>query len=205
MKKLIFAFTIAAAAAVQATEMKVATVDVLVLLRNHPDYARNEKFMETKSQDLEEKGEAIKAEGEALQAEGRKLVEQLRNPMLNEKAKAEIEKKVQTIQQKLMEIEQHYRTEMMRGSQDLQDDRARLMKATSDDLKETLKVYAEKKGYDLILDTNIVAYAKDSFDVTKEVLAEMGVDSTKKDVSDKKEAPAKKTGSVKKEATDEGK
>lgn len=179
MKKLIFALTLAAACAVQAAELKMATVDVLVLVRNHPDYDRNEKFMESKSQDLEKKGDQIKAEGEALQTEGRKLVEQMRNPMLNDKAKAEIEKKIQTIQQKLMEIEQRYRTEMMRGNQDLQDDRQRMMKAISDDLKSRLAAYAESKGLDLILDTNIVAYSKDSFEVTNDILKDMGVDPAK--------------------------
>lgn len=179
MKKLIFALTVAALGVVQAAELKMATVDVLVLVRNHPDYDRNEKFMDSKSQDLEKKGDQIKAEGEALQADGRKLVEQMRNPMLNDKAKAEIEKKIQNIQQKLMEIEQRYRTEMMRGNQDLQDDRQRMMKAISDDLKARLAAYAEAKGLDLILDTNIVAYSKDSFEVTNDILTEMGVDPAK--------------------------
>lgn len=180
MKKLIFALaTVAMSAMVGAAELKLATVDVIVLVKNHPDYERNEKFMESKGQDLDKKGDAIKAEGEALQAEGRKLVEQMRNPMLNDKAKAELEKKIQNIQQKLMEIEQRYRTEMMRGNQDLQDDRTRLMKAISVDLKARIAAYAEKKGLDLILDTNIVAYSKGSYDVTNAILKEMGVDPAK--------------------------
>lgn len=176
MKKLIFVAALAAVSFAQAAELKVATVDVLVLVRNHPDYERNEKFMESKSKDLEAKGDVIKAEGEALQAEGKKLLDQMRNPMLNEKGKMDVEKKLQDLQQKLYQVEQRYRTEMLRGNQELQDDRNRLMKATTDDLRLRLKKYAEAHELDLILDTNVVAYSKDSFDVTDYVLKEMGID-----------------------------
>lgn len=177
MKKLIFACVLTVSGLTSfAAEIKMATVDVLTLIRNHPDYERNEKFMESKSHDLEAKGEAIKAEGEALQEEGRKLVEQFRNPMLNERAKADLEKKLQDIQQRLIQIEQRYRSEMMRGNQELSDDRTRLMKATSDDLRLRLKKFAKANGYSVILDTNVVAYSDDKLDVTDAVLADMGVD-----------------------------
>ena len=73
------------------------------------------------------------------------------------------------------------------ANQDLQDDRARLMKATTEDLRARLKKYAEANGYDLILDTNVVAYSKDSYDVTNELLKEMGVDPAKAKGKDKNE------------------
>lgn len=177
MKKTVLALALAPALAF--AETRIATVDLLVLVRNHPDYERNEKFMESKSKDLQKKGDEIKAEGESLQADGKKMMEQFRNPMLNDKAKADLEKKIQDIQQKLIQIEQRYRTEMMRGNQDLQDDRARLMKATTDDLRARLGKFAEAKGYDIILDSNVVPYSKAEFDVTDGVLSEMGVDPKK--------------------------
>ncbi len=177
MKKLVFA--VALVPAVALAELKLATVDLLVLVRNHPDYDRNEKFLESKSKDLQKKADAIKAEGEALQEEGKKLVEQFRNPMLNDKAKAETEKKLQDIQQKLLQIEQRYRTEMMRGNQELQEDRGRLMKATTDDLRGRMRKHAEAKGYDLIIDANAAVYSKQALDVTDAMLGEMGVDPKK--------------------------
>ena len=177
MKKLLFALSLVPALAF--ADLKLATVDLLVLVRNHPDYDRNEKFMESKSKDLQKKTDAIKEEGETLQAEGKKLMEQFRNPMLNEKSKADVEKKLQDIQQKLIQVEQRYRTEMMRGNQELQEDRARLMKATTDDLRVRIKSFAESKGYDLIVDSNAAVYSKTSFDVTDSILREMGVDPKK--------------------------
>lgn len=177
MKKLIFILAVSPFMAF--AQLKFATVDFLLLVRNHPDYARNEKFLSTKSKDLQKKADAIKAEGEALQSEGKKLMEQFQNPMLNAKSKSELELKLQGIQKKLMEIEQRYRTEMLRGNDDLQADRVRMMKDTTDDLRARLKVFAEKEGYGIILDSNVTAYAKESLDVTDAILTQMGVDPAK--------------------------
>ena len=173
MKKLVFALSMVPALAF--AELKLATVDLLVLVRNHPDYDRNEKFMESKSKDLEKKVQAIKSEGEELQAEGKKLMEQFRNPMLNEKAKAETERKLQDLQQKLIQIEQRYRSEAMRGNQDLQEDRNRLMKATTDDLRVRLRKFAEAKDYDLILTGDL---GELGHDIVRDFFRRDGIDLT---------------------------
>lgn len=179
MKKLLFVIALGsliAAPAVAESQMRIVAVDMLVLVRNHPDYDRNEKFIEDKTKDLDKKVEAVKKEGETLQLEGRRLMEQMRNPMLNDKAKADIEKQLQDLQQKLLGVEQRYRKVMMDGSQDLQEDRARLLRSTMDDLHKRLAEYGSQKGYDFILDTNAVAYFKPVYDVTDELLKAMGVD-----------------------------
>lgn len=184
MKKLLIALTagmMLSATTLVAAEgsVRIATVDMLVLMKNHPDYERNDKFMESKTKDLDKKVESIKKEGEALQVEGKRLMEQFRNPMLNDKAKADIEKQLQDLQQKLIAIEQRYRSEMMRGSQELQEDRNRLLKATMDDVRQRIAKYGSEKGFDYILDSNSVPYAKPVYDVTDEILKLMGVDPAK--------------------------
>lgn len=174
MKKLVF--TLALIPAMAMAELKLATVDLLLLVRNHPDYARNEKFLADKSKDLQKKADAIKSEAESLQAEGEKLMGQFQNPMLNGKAKSELEQKLQGIKKQLIEAEQRYRSELMRGNDDLQADRIRMMKSTTDDLHVRIKAFAEKEGYDLILDSNVTAFAKDALDVTDAILVQMDVD-----------------------------
>jgi len=178
MKKLLICAAIIAAGAVHA-ELKFATVDMLKLMRNHPDYDRNERLLESTDKDYQKKVDSIKSEGEALQAEGRKLMEQSTSPILNEKAKADIAKKIADIQQKLYAIEQRYRAEAMRCHQDLQELRQRLMKTTADDLKERVRKFSELKGYDIIIDSNATAYSKPSLDVTDAVLSDMGIDPAK--------------------------
>ena len=159
--------------------LRIATVDLVLLARNHPEAERNDKLVESTDKDYQRKVDAIKSEGEAMQAEGKKLMEQFDNPMLSEKAKADLKKQLGEMQQKLMGIEQRYRSEAMRCHQDLQDLRQRLMKTMSEDLHKRVKKYAEAQGFDLIVDSNAAVYAKDSFDVTDAILVDMGVDPRK--------------------------
>ena len=167
--------TMAAAMAATA-EMKLGTVDMTVLVKNHPNYERDKTLLKSTDKDYQKKLEEIKSEGDKLQDEGKKLMEQMRNPMLTAKAKSDVERQLGDIQQKLMGIEQRYRSEAMRCRQDLQDLEGRLLKTTTDDLRKRLGTYAKKNGYDFIYDSNAVPFAKSEYDVTDAMLKELGVD-----------------------------
>ena len=110
------------------------------------------------------------------QEEGKKLAEQLRSPMLADKAKADVEKRLMEIQQKLVGIEQQYRNEAVRCRQDLQDLEARLLKTTTDDLRKRMAKFAEEKGYDFVFDKTATPFSKAEYDVTDEMLSAMNVD-----------------------------
>ena len=157
-------------------EMKLGTVDMMLLVKNHPNYDSNKTLLTSTDKDYQKKLEKIKSEGDSLQEEGKKLMDQMRNPMLTAKAKADIEKQLGDIQQKLMGIEQRYRSEAMRCRQDLQDLEGRLLKTTTEDLRKRLGVYARENGYDFIYDVTAVPYAKPEYDVTNEMLKKLGVD-----------------------------
>ena len=187
MKKLAF-LAVVLAASVASADLKVGTVDLMLLIRNHPNYETNKSLVSATDKDLQKKVEAIRQRGESLQAEGKKVAEQLRNPMLAAKAKADVEKQLMDVQQKLMAVEQEYRTEVARGRQELQDLEGRCLRATTDDLRKRLEKFAKAKGYDLVLDKTAAPFAKDSLDVTDAMLKEMGVnpkDAKGRDVQDK--------------------
>ena len=175
MKKLALSLLLLSSLAASA-EMKVGTVNLMLLIRNHPNYDANKELLTSTDKDYQKKVEAVKAEGESLQAEGRKVAEQLRNPMLAAKAKADVEKQLMDIQQKLVGIEQRYRAEVARCRQDLQDLEGRLLKTTTDDLRKRLRKFAEKRDYDFILDRTAAPFAKAKYDVTDEMLKELGVE-----------------------------
>ena len=175
MKNLVFALTLVAAMAASA-ELKLGTVDMMLLVKNHPNYESNKALLESTDKDYQKKLEGVKSEGDSLQNEGKKLMDQMRNPMLTAKAKADIEKQLGEIQQKLMAIEQRYRSEALRCRQDLQDLEGRLLRTTTDDLRKRINKYAEANGFDLIIDQTAAAYAKKSFDVTDDLLKDLGVD-----------------------------
>jgi len=175
MKRLVFALAMTVAT-VATAEMKFGTVDLMLLVRNHPNYESNKALLTTTDKDYQKKLDGIKSDGEKLQEEGKKLAEQLRNPMLTAKAKGDVEKQLSELQQKLFAVEQRYRSEAMRCRQDLQDLESRLLKTTTDDLRKRIAKYAEAKGYDFIVDVNVTAYAKPSYDLTGDMLKELGVD-----------------------------
>lgn len=185
MKKFVVALAMVPVMAMGG--MKIGTVDLMVLVRNHPNYESNKTYLADKDKDYQKKLESIKKEGEDLQQEGRRKAEEYRNPMLNDKSKAELEKKLTDIQQKLMAIEQRYRNEALRCRQELQDDEARLLKTTTEDLRKKVTKFAEANGYDFILDRSAAPFAKAGYDVTDQVLKEMGVDpKAKKAVNESK-------------------
>ena len=151
MKRLVFAAVVAAALSASA-DMKIGVVDMLVLVRNHPNYDSNKELLTSTDKDYKKKLDGIKSEGEEIQEEGKKLAEQVRNPMLAAKAKADMEKQLMDIQQKLIGIEQRYRNEAMRCRQDIQDLEARLLKTTTDDIRKRIAKFADEKGYDFVFD-----------------------------------------------------
>lgn len=193
MKKLAFLAVVLAAAVTASAEMKIGTVDLMTLIRNHPNYENNREFLKSTEADYKKKLDAIQKKGETKQAEGRKVAEQLQNPMLAAKAKADVEKQLLAIQKELMAIEQDYRAEAARCRQDLQDNESRLLKLTTDDLRKRLEKFAKANGYDLILDQTAAPFAKASLDVTDAMLKEMGVDP--KDAKKASETETKKDAS----------
>ncbi len=157
-------------------EMKYGVVDMMLLLRNHPNYESNKTLLTSTDKDYQKKLEAIKDEGEKIQEEGKKIAEQLRNPMLLAKAKADAEKQLMEIQQKLMSIEQRYRSKALDYRQELQELEGRLLKTTTADIRKRLEKYAQENKYDLIFDSSATPYAVKTADVTDEMLKAMGVD-----------------------------
>ena len=175
MKKTVLIMAAISALSVFA-DAKIGVVDLLLLIRNHPNYDANKELLTSTDKDYQKKLEAIKGEGDALQTEGKKLAEQIRNPMLAEKAKSDIEKQLMEIQQKLIAIEQRYRSEAMRCRQDLQDLEGRLLKTTTDDLRRRLAKFAKEKDYDFVFDKAATPFSKDKYDLTDEMLVYMNVD-----------------------------
>lgn len=182
--KITFSLIAVLAASSLVAGTKFATVDMLKLVRNHPNYSSNKALLTTTESDYKKKLDAIKADVEKIQEEGKKLSEQLRNPMLAANAKQKLEKELIDVQNRFLAGQQKLRSEAMRSQQDLQDLESRLLKTTSIDLKKRIAKFAEDKDYSLILDVAAAIYSKAEFDVTDEILKEMGVDPAKTEKND---------------------
>ncbi len=104
-----------AATAVASADIKIGTVDMIMLVRNHSSYEPNKKLLNDTEKDYAKKVDRMKADLEEIQEEGKSLSEQLRNPMLAPAAKAKLEKDLLDIQNKFLSGQQAIMNELMRS------------------------------------------------------------------------------------------
>ncbi len=179
MKKTVIALTILASLAGIA-DLKVGTVNMIHLVELHPTHESNKTLVKSSNDDfkakLDEKQDALKA----MLDDARKTYDDMQNPMLSASAKADAQKKLDGMQQKinaarqdLIRSEQNYRETM-------NDLETRLLKMETSDIRAKISVYAKEKGLDLVIDSTMAAYANDSLDVTDDILKAMNVDPAKR-------------------------
>jgi len=176
MKKMLCVLSVVAAATAFG-ELKIGTIDMFMLVRNHKNYDTNKATVLQTEKDFSKKMDALREAADEIQQEGMKLAEQARNPMLAQSEKTRLEKQLMGIQQKLMTQQQKARSEAMRSQQDIQALEARLLKVTTDDLRKYVDAYAKANGYTVILDKSAAAFSLPESDVTMGVLKDMGVEN----------------------------
>ena len=175
MKKLIAMAAVALCAGAFA-DVKIGTVEMMVLVRNHASYDTNKKLLQDAERDYDRKLDGMRGELDSIQDEGKKLADQLKNPMLAQAQKDKIEKDLLEIQNRYIAAQQKLRNEAMESQKKLQEFESRLLKITTEDIRKRVNEFADKNGYDLIIESTVTAFAKKSFDVTDEILTDMGID-----------------------------
>ena len=194
MKKTVIALAILASLSAFA-DLKIGTVNMIHLVELHPTHESNKTLVKSSNDDfkakLDEKQDALKA----MLDDARKTYDDMQNPMLSASAKADAQKKLDGMQQKvnaarqdLIRSEQNYRETM-------NDLETRLLKMETSDIRAKISAYAKEKGLDLVIDSTMAAYANDSLDVTDDILKAMNVDPAKrkalKDKGKEKESEGK--------------
>ena len=192
MKKVMMMAAVAAAFAATA-EMKIGTVNMVDLVRLHPSHESNRTLVKTTDNDYKVKLDAKQDELKEIADEGKRLQSDLQNPMLSATARAEAQKKIEGVQQRFLANQQEMRQMAARYQSDLSELESRLLKIETEEIRTKINAYAKKNGYDIIADSSMLAFSKDSFDVTDEILKAFGVD------------PAKRKEKKEKAKSDEGK
>ena len=192
MKK-IMTMAAAVAALTVAAELKIGTVNMVDLVRLHPNHESNRALVKTTDSEYKAKLDAKQDELKEIADEGKKSQSDLQNPMLSTQARAAAQKKLEGIQKRFLDGQQEMRQMATRFQNDLGELESRLIKLETDDIRAKISAYAKEQGYDLIADHTILAFAKESFDVTDEILKAMGVDPAKrKEKKEKAKADAGK-------------
>lgn len=179
MKKSLIALSIAMCLAA-AADLKVGTVNMIHLVELHPTHESNKTLVKSSNDDYKAKLDAKQDALKAILDEARKIYDDMQNPMLSASAKADAQKKLDGMQQKvsaarqdLLRSEQNYRETM-------NDLETRLLKMETSDIRAKISAYAKEKGLDLVLDSTMAAYANDALDVTDDILRAMKVDPAKR-------------------------
>ena len=180
MKKILACCACAVAVAASA-ELKIATVSLETLVKNHPSHESNRTLVKSTADDYRQKMEARQESAKAIVEEGKKLQSDWQNPLLSAAAKADIQKKLDGVQRRLMAAQQEMRADDQRYQEELADLQQRLFKIEKSDVEEKIAEFAKEGGYDLILDAAACGYSNPALDVTGLVLKKMGVKEPKKD------------------------
>ena len=186
MKKSIIAIAVAAALAASA-DMKIGTVNMMQLVRLHPSHETNRNLIKSTDKDYKAKLDSRQDALKTIADEGKKAQDDLNNPMLSAAAKAEAQKKLEGVQQRFLAAQQDLRSAAQHYQNELSDLESRLLKLETEDIRAKITAYAKDNGFDLILDASMLGYAKESFDVTDDILKALGVDP-KKRKEEKKDA-----------------
>jgi len=180
MKKVMMMAAVAATFAATAAGMKIGTVNMVDLVRLHPQHESNRTLVKTTDADYKTKLDAKQDELKEIAEEGKKAQGDLQNPMLSTTARADAQKKLENIQKRFLEGQQEMRQMASRFQGDLSELEARLIKLETDDIRAKINTYAKEHGYDLIADGTMLAFSKESLDVTDAILKAMGVDPAKR-------------------------
>jgi len=179
MKRMAIGLSLVASLSAFA-DLKVGTVNMVHLVELHPTHESNKALVKSTNEDYKAKLEAKQDALKNLAEEAKKIYDDMQNPMLSAAAKADAQKKLESIQQKgnaarqdLLKADQHYREEM-------NDLETRLLKLETSDIRAKISAYAKEKGLDLVLDATMAAYANESLDVTDDILRAMKVDPDKR-------------------------
>ena len=172
MKKLVAA-AVVSLAAVAFADLKVGTVDMMSLVKNHPQYEANKTALQTLEKEYKGQLDALGKSLEEIQAEGQKKAEEYRNPMLAAGAKAKLEKDITAIQERFMKKQQELRAKAAENQEKLGEMEASLLKHQAADIKARIRRFADAQGYDLVIDAAAAIYAKGSLDVTDAILKDM--------------------------------
>lgn len=180
-----------AAALTVGAEMKVGTVNMVDLVRLHPNHESNRTLVKTTDTEYKAKLDAKQEELKEIADEGKKAQSDLQNPVLSASARAEAQRKLEGVQQRFLTGQQEMRQMASRFQGDLSDLESRLIKLETDDIRAKISAYAKANGYDFIADGTMLAFAKESYDITDDILKSMGVDPAKRKEKAKKDDAGK--------------
>lgn len=176
MKRVVMTLATVMMVGVLMAQEKMVVVNMVDLVRFHPNRERDRKLMQDTEKEYQAKLDKQRDRFEELRSDYEKAVKEARNPALNEKAKLEAEEKAIKIRDVLADADQDLRVEMQKLQRELGDLDARLLRQVTSDIREVVHKYAKDSKAQMVFDSTTLAYHEPALDVTDDVLKRMGVD-----------------------------
>ena len=140
-----------------AKELKVAYVDLAKIFDEYKKTKDSEKV-------LEEKGKGKEDERAKMVDEVKKLKDE--QALLSEKAKGEKQSAIDTKIKALQDYDTKTRNELMK-------DRNDMLGGIMKDIEKVVSDYAKANGYDIVLNSRMLLYGADQYDLTGEILTRL--------------------------------
>ena len=168
IKKLFFAFLIAAGVSLAASAQKFALVDMEYILRNVPAYEMANEQLNQVSQRWEKEVNEVTKEAETMYKNY-----QADMVFLTDDQKKKREEEIVAKEKEPTDLRYKY----FGPEGELYKKRQSLMKPIQEDVYNAVKAVAEEKGYQTIFDrasSQSIVFASPRIDVSNEVLAKLG-------------------------------
>ncbi|MFN7045328.1 MAG: OmpH family outer membrane protein [Flavobacterium sp.] len=157
-----------------SSDFKTAYINTAEIIKNYEKFKDEDDKFKVKSEEL---GRPLEAKVRAFQAEAQSFQQnvQAKGPQWAQQKGAELNRREQELGMEQNALIQ----QLQKEGNDLKD-------TLVSEVKKFIKDYGKKKGYDYVFGTGdaaTVLYAKDGYDITKEVLKELNdtYKATKKD------------------------
>lgn len=179
-------------AMVGLAEEKTVVVNMIDLIRFHPNRERDRKLMVDMEKEYQGKLDKRRERFEQLRDEFERVAKEARNPVLSDKARSEAETKALKQRDVVAEAERDLRQEAQKLQRELAEQDTRLLRQVTNDIRETITKYAKDSKVSIVMDASTLAYHDPKLDVTDDILKRMGIDpkvrKEAKEEADKKAA-----------------
>lgn len=196
MKATCLMVAVLMSALVGFAEEKTVVVNMIDLIRFHPNRERDRKLMVDMEKEYQGKLDKRRERFEQLREDFERSAKETRNPVLSDKARADAESKALKQRDVVAEAERDLRQEAQKLQRELGDQDTRLLRQVTNEIRETITKYAKDSKISIVMDASTLAYFDPKLDVTDDVLKRMGIDpkvrKEAKEEAEKKAAAAAK-------------
>jgi len=152
---------------------QVVFIDMGNLVQRHPRTADDKAALERTLKRYEAEIAAEKAELEKLNDEFEAAVKEAQNPALSAAAKKKAEDNAGLKRRDLLERDRQASERVILLREQLAKQEEGYLEKTTGEIRDFIKIVAQKKGYKAVLPKQLAIYADPALDITEEIAAAM--------------------------------